>query len=78
MPTSVASVHQPQGATGSPTTSSIGTDNKQDKKPTVLETHGYFLGRTIGTGSYATVRVRKGGFVWVCFIGGRKEFFDEY
>ncbi|KAF5293924.1 hypothetical protein FQA39_LY13629 [Lamprigera yunnana] len=28
-----------------------------DKKITVLETHGYFLGKTIGTGSYATVRV---------------------
>ncbi|KAK9892203.1 hypothetical protein WA026_019008 [Henosepilachna vigintioctopunctata] len=29
----------------------------KDKKPTVLECHGYFLGKTIGTGSYATVRL---------------------
>lgn len=36
----------------------VGNDPK-DKKPTVLETHGYFLGKSIGTGSYATVRVRK-------------------
>ncbi|ENN80185.1 hypothetical protein YQE_03381, partial [Dendroctonus ponderosae] len=35
----------------------VGNDPK-DKKPTVLETHGYFLGKSIGTGSYATVRVR--------------------
>ncbi|XP_063540347.1 testis-specific serine/threonine-protein kinase 3-like isoform X2 [Cydia strobilella] len=30
---------------------------KPDKKLTVLETHGYILGRTIGSGSYATVKV---------------------
>ncbi|KAH1015193.1 testis-specific serine/threonine-protein kinase 3 [Dendroctonus ponderosae] len=34
----------------------VGNDPK-DKKPTVLETHGYFLGKSIGTGSYATVRM---------------------
>lgn len=31
--------------------------SRSDKKPTVLESHGYYLGKTIGTGSYATVRV---------------------
>lgn len=29
-----------------------------EKKLTVLETHGYTLGKTIGTGSYATVKVK--------------------
>lgn len=36
------------------------TDVKEDqreKKLSVLESHGYYLGKTIGTGSYATVRV---------------------
>ena len=31
---------------------------KEGKKQTVLESHGYVLGKTIGSGSYATVRVR--------------------
>lgn len=35
----------------------VGTDLPKDKKPTVLESHGYYLGNTIGSGSYATVRV---------------------
>lgn len=30
---------------------------KSEKKLTVLETHGYALGKTIGSGSYATVKV---------------------
>ncbi|XP_063626680.1 testis-specific serine/threonine-protein kinase 3-like isoform X2 [Cydia splendana] len=30
---------------------------KPERKLTVLETHGYILGRTIGSGSYATVKV---------------------
>ncbi|EEB16115.1 cAMP-dependent protein kinase catalytic subunit, putative [Pediculus humanus corporis] len=30
-----------------------------EKKLTVLETHGYTLGKTIGTGSYATVKVAR-------------------
>lgn len=34
-------------------------ENKAEKKLTVLETHGYILGRTIGSGSYATVKVIK-------------------
>ncbi|XP_053614958.1 testis-specific serine/threonine-protein kinase 4-like isoform X3 [Plodia interpunctella] len=34
-----------------------GTETKPDRKLTVLETHGYVLGRTIGSGSYATVKV---------------------
>lgn len=32
-------------------------DEPIEKKQTVLETHGYSLGKTIGTGSYATVKV---------------------
>lgn len=34
-----------------------GSTSTEQKKLSVLETHGYFLGKTIGTGSYATVRV---------------------
>ncbi|KAF7990059.1 hypothetical protein HCN44_009002 [Aphidius gifuensis] len=32
-------------------------DEPVEKKQTVLETHGYSLGKTIGTGSYATVKI---------------------
>ncbi|XP_074029598.1 testis-specific serine/threonine-protein kinase 3 [Leptinotarsa decemlineata] len=32
-------------------------EDQKEKKLTVLESHGYYLGKTIGTGSYATVRV---------------------
>lgn len=32
-------------------------DEKLEKKLTILESHGYILGKTIGTGSYATVKV---------------------
>lgn len=35
----------------------VGTEAAKEKKPTVLESHGYYLGNTIGSGSYATVRV---------------------
>lgn len=35
----------------------VGTEVPKEKKPTVLESHGYYLGNTIGSGSYATVRV---------------------
>lgn len=31
---------------------------KSEKKLTVLESHGYCLGKTIGAGSYATVKVQ--------------------
>lgn len=34
-----------------------GVEAKTERKLTVLETHGYVLGRTIGSGSYATVKV---------------------
>ncbi|KAL6441294.1 hypothetical protein ACFW04_003507 [Cataglyphis niger] len=34
-------------------------DEKSDKKLTVLESHGYILGKTIGAGSYATVKIAK-------------------
>lgn len=57
MPSPVTSAHQ-QAATSQAThTHGIGIDTQKDKKPTVLETHGYYLGKTIGSGSYATVRV---------------------
>lgn len=39
------------------TVQSGGADAKPERKLTVLETHGYVLGRTIGSGSYATVKV---------------------
>lgn len=32
----------------------------QPRKTTVLETHGYIVGETIGSGSYATVKVTPG------------------
>ncbi|CAK9822984.1 Testis-specific serine/threonine-protein kinase 4 [Anthophora retusa] len=32
------------------------SDDKSEKKLTVLESHGYTLGKTIGAGSYATVK----------------------
>ncbi|KYN32878.1 Testis-specific serine/threonine-protein kinase 4 [Trachymyrmex septentrionalis] len=34
-------------------------DEKSERKLTVLESHGYTLGKTIGTGSYATVKIAK-------------------
>ncbi|XP_033174302.1 testis-specific serine/threonine-protein kinase 4 isoform X2 [Bombus impatiens] len=34
-------------------------DEKLEKKLTILESHGYTLGKTIGTGSYATVKIAK-------------------
>lgn len=33
-----------------------------EKKGTVLETHGYTLGKTIGTGTYGTVKVNSSSF----------------
>lgn len=51
MPSPVASLHKvvaPEQGT------QAGSDTK---KLSVLESHGYYLGKTIGTGSYATVRV---------------------
>ncbi|XP_026816025.1 testis-specific serine/threonine-protein kinase 3-like [Rhopalosiphum maidis] len=29
----------------------------KDQKPSVLESHGYFVGRSVGSGSYATVKI---------------------
>ncbi|XP_066259523.1 testis-specific serine/threonine-protein kinase 3-like [Euwallacea similis] len=55
MPSPVRSVHQSSTVEVSHATQ-VGNDPK-DKKPTVLESYGYFLGKTIGTGSYATVRM---------------------
>ncbi|XP_017784026.1 PREDICTED: testis-specific serine/threonine-protein kinase 3-like isoform X2 [Nicrophorus vespilloides] len=51
MPSPVNSIHQTHH---SHTTQN--TESQKDRK-TVLETHGYFLGKTIGAGSYATVRM---------------------
>lgn len=31
---------------------------RKDPKPSVLETHGYTVGRNVGSGSYATVKVK--------------------
>lgn len=52
MPTPQGSVHQ----NTSHNPSSQNSDAQKDRK-TVLENHGYYLGKTIGAGSYATVRV---------------------
>ncbi|XP_018333125.1 testis-specific serine/threonine-protein kinase 4-like [Agrilus planipennis] len=56
MPSPVSSVQEPSTA---PTTHTHthSVETKTEKKPTVLESHGYYLGKTIGSGSYATVRV---------------------
>ncbi|XP_028134381.1 testis-specific serine/threonine-protein kinase 3-like [Diabrotica virgifera virgifera] len=53
MPSSVASLHHPARSA----TVQVATDPQKEKKLSVLESHGYFLGKTIGTGSYATVRL---------------------
>lgn len=45
------------------------SDEKSDKKLTVLESHGYVLGKTIGAGSYATVKV-----IVTSFISFQTEF----
>ncbi|XP_012347270.1 testis-specific serine/threonine-protein kinase 3 isoform X2 [Apis florea] len=34
-------------------------NDKSEKKLTILESHGYTLGKTIGAGSYATVKIAK-------------------
>jgi len=52
MPSPVNSIHQTQHHTHPATTVEAPKERK-----TVLETHGYFLGKTIGAGSYATVRM---------------------
>lgn len=41
------------------TVETIENESKANRKPTVLESHGYALGRTIGAGSYATVKVSR-------------------
>ncbi|XP_066584442.1 testis-specific serine/threonine-protein kinase 3-like [Prorops nasuta] len=45
----------PSGSQSSPETD----DEKQGRKLTVLESHGYILGKTIGAGSYATVKIAR-------------------
>lgn len=55
MPSPVSSLHQPP--TPHTPTAVRTNDTTGEKKPTVLESHGYYLGKAIGSGSYATVRV---------------------
>lgn len=59
MPSPVSSVHKPPAASTNQSASPSTPDTQRinDKKPTVLESHGYNLGKIIGNGSYATVRV---------------------
>lgn len=56
MPSPVNSVHQPTAETSTPATQTKDANTSKDRK-TVLESHGYYLAKTIGAGSYATVRV---------------------
>ena len=39
------------------TTEDKNDEKKSGKKLTILESHGYSIGKTIGAGSYATVKV---------------------
>lgn len=55
MPTPDDNAQQAAGHANTTTTQPT-TDAPKERK-TVLETHGYYLGKTIGSGSYATVRV---------------------
>ncbi|KAJ8935327.1 hypothetical protein NQ314_012882 [Rhamnusium bicolor] len=59
MPSPVASIHQvnPAGNATQTPCAQAGIDPQKEKKLSVLESHGYYLGKTIGSGSYATVRV---------------------
>ncbi|KAF5274632.1 hypothetical protein FQR65_LT04332 [Abscondita terminalis] len=59
MPSPVTSLHQPTATAThtSPHSHPARVDTTSEKKLTVLESHGYYLGKTIGSGSYATVRV---------------------
>lgn len=58
MPSPVNSVHQPNAETSTTATPTVIKDaNKTTDRKTVLESHGYYLAKTIGAGSYATVRV---------------------
>lgn len=58
MPSPVNSVHQPNAETSRPATATVIKDpNPAKDRKTVLESHGYYLAKTIGAGSYATVRV---------------------
>ncbi|XP_030764794.1 testis-specific serine/threonine-protein kinase 3-like [Sitophilus oryzae] len=57
MPSPVSSLHQPPVADVTNASPVDPVDASKEKKPTVLESHGYTLGKTIGNGSYATVRM---------------------
>lgn len=50
--------HVEDGASSVSDTSSV-TVRAEARKPTVLESHGYTVGDTVGSGSYATVKVAK-------------------
>lgn len=57
MPSPVNSVHQTTAQSSTPVPAKD-IETQKDRK-TVLESHGYYLAKTIGSGSYATVRVNK-------------------
>lgn len=65
MPASVASIKQAA-------TQSTPAEDSRQKKASILENHGYYLGRFIGSGSYANVRVahseRHGGNVAIKIV----------
>lgn len=54
-----AAVDVPSTSGNNNTISHEKDDEKFERKRTVLETHGYAIGKTIGNGSYATVKVFK-------------------
>ncbi|XP_031327737.1 testis-specific serine/threonine-protein kinase 4-like isoform X2 [Photinus pyralis] len=54
MPSPITSLNQLPAASPHSHTSRVETTG--ERRLTVLETHGYYLGKTIGSGSYATVR----------------------
>ena len=49
---------------------------KSEKKLTVLESHGYTLGKTIGAGSYATVKVKSTPFSFFSLPFSCYNFFE--
>ncbi|KAK5647421.1 hypothetical protein RI129_002313 [Pyrocoelia pectoralis] len=55
MPSPITSLNQLP--TTSPHTHTAKVETASERRLTVLESHGYYLGKTIGSGSYATVRV---------------------
>lgn len=75
MPSPDNSVHQSTTAENA-TAAQIG-NNPTDRRPTVLESHGYVLGKTIGSGSYATVRVNAFLYYVKCSMICRTRFITK-